>query len=451
MSREEEGSLVAQPTLSAPAPAAPAAGAGAAAAEPGFLAADIEIEDVVHAIESFKAVIRPVAVVMLLVSWAVVNVVRQGPHQSKLLVFDEGADKAGGASVGVMFAHAAANAVAIICVFGFTTLIIVGCYKCQCMSCMKGYMMFSTTVLLGVMGGVLLHTALDAFNIIISSATFVLVGWNFVVVGLAAIFYQKGLPDSAAQFYLAASSGIMAWQLSTKLPEWTSWTLLILLAFYDLFAVLSPHGPLKMMVEVMVEQQEFLPGMLYEADIEYTVAPMEEDAYEMAEGGGHGGYQSAAEAAAAEAELAFATSPGAAAAMAAQMDFKRQQEAADRAIERKVGRSYGEATGGLSGTQDFIKALAAGNHQESVKLGLGDFIFYSMLVAKAGQFDWCTLAACFLVILVGLSGTLLVVSIFRHAIPALPVSIGLGVLFYLMTRLFILPFITELNGLGVVV
>ena len=63
----------------------------------------------------------------------------------------------------------------------------------------------------------------------------------------------------------------MAWQISIKLPEWTSWTLLVLLACYDLFAVLSPAGPLKMLVELMVEQQSFLPGLLYEADVTYNV------------------------------------------------------------------------------------------------------------------------------------------------------------------------------------
>jgi hypothetical protein len=59
---------------------------------------------------------------------------------------------------------------------------------------------------------------------------------------------------------------------------------------------------------------------------------------------------------------------------------------------------------------------------------------HSVLVAKAAQYDISALAACFLVILIGLSSTLLIVSVFRSAIPALPVSIGLGVLAYLFTR-----------------
>ena len=137
--------------------------------------------------------------------------------------------------------------------------------------------------------------------------------------------------------------------------------------------------------------------------------------------------------------------------------IEREQDAvrvvlgARRTIEHRIGPRWGEATGGLSGTQDFLAKAAQGIHQDSVKLGLGDFIFYSMLVAKAGLYDFTTLAACFVVILVGLSATLLVVSIFRHAIPALPVSIGLGVTFYVLTRCAILPFVQQLFEHGVLV
>lgn len=49
--------------------------------------------------------------------------------------------------------------------------------------------------------------------------------------------------------------------------EWTGWSLLIMLALYDLCAVLTPCGPLKMLVGLMQERNEPLPGLLYEAEL----------------------------------------------------------------------------------------------------------------------------------------------------------------------------------------
>lgn len=77
----------------------------------------------------------------------------------------------------------------------------------------------------------------------------------------------------------------------------------------------------------------------------------------------------------------------------------------------------------------------------SIKLGLGDFIFYSVLVAKASEFSFATFAACTLVILAGLGSTLILLSVYHQALPALPISIFLGVLFYLLTRTSIEPWI----------
>ena len=79
--------------------------------------------------------------------------------------------------------------------------------------------------------------------------------------------------------------------------------------------------------------------------------------------------------------------------------------------------------------------------RNSIRLGLGDFIFYSVLVAKAAQYSFSTFAACILVILAGLGGTLVLLSVFHHALPALPISICLGIFFYVTTRIFLEPWI----------
>jgi presenilin 1 len=79
--------------------------------------------------------------------------------------------------------------------------------------------------------------------------------------------------------------------------------------------------------------------------------------------------------------------------------------------------------------------------RNTIRLGLGDFIFYSVLTARAALYSFTTFAACCLVILAGLGGTLILLSVYHHALPALPISIFLGVAFYLLTRFFAEPWI----------
>jgi hypothetical protein len=82
-----------------------------------------------------------------------------------------------------------------------------------------------------------------------------------------------------------------------------------------------------------------------------------------------------------------------------------------------------------------------GENKNTIRLGLGDFIFYSVLVAKAAQYSFTTFVACVLVILAGLGGTLVLLSVFHHALPALPISICLGIFFYFLTRIFMEPWV----------
>lgn len=76
---------------------------------------------------------------------------------------------------------------------------------------------------------------------------------------------------------------------------------------------------------------------------------------------------------------------------------------------------------------------------DAIKLGLGDFIFYSVLVGRAAMYDMLTVFACYLAIIAGLGCTLLWLAISHHALPALPISIALAVAFYFISRFVMEP------------
>jgi len=316
---------------------------------------------------------------------------------SSTMVYQEEA----GDSTSTRFFGSILNALIFLAIILGTTVLFVVLYKYRCLKVIYGWLMMSTCLLIGMFGGYLFYLLLVAANLPLDWLSFSFYLWNFSVVGIVSIFWHA--PTKLNQAYLVFISALLAIYF-TRLPEWTTWAILAVVAVYDLFAVLCPRGPLKVLVETAQERKEPIPALLYNASVVMMNAGIDDEISEIDE-------------------------PPRRLREVEQQSRAAEQE--NRAAEPPQNTQVEEKKG--------------------VKLGLGDFVFYSVLVGRAALFDMITVFTCFVGIITGLFLTLLLLAVFRKALPALPISIALGLIFYFLTSVVLMPFAFTLGSAGVFV
>ena len=233
--------------------------------------ATLSLDEVLYSASSYHAICKPVALTMILSALCVTHI---WTDQSRSMGAQEMAsyeafkiDDSSSSSVWENGVRALVNALIIVTFIGTMTFGIVLLYKYRCMKCLVGYMVFASATLLGMLGGTMFDTAIERYRIPIDKLSFYFVVFNFAIVGTTSIFFGRGIPTYITQGYLIATSVILAWQLSNFNP-YMAWSLLVMLALYDLCAVLSPCGPLKALVNLMQEKDSpDMPGLLYEAHL----------------------------------------------------------------------------------------------------------------------------------------------------------------------------------------
>jgi presenilin 1 len=475
----------------------------------------MSLTELLYSSSSYHAIAKPVSITMILSALAVVLInneytleAGEEAMREAYTVFNTDGTSD---STGKTLALSLGNAFIMVSVLCLMTFVIVLLYKLRCMKILIGYMILASATLLGVLGGNVFEVAIIIYQLPVDILSFYLIMYNFAIVGVMAVFWGRGVSPSVTQGYLIATSVILAWQLA-HFDTWTAWALLVMLALYDLCAVLTPCGPLKALVNLMQrDDAPSMPGLLYEAelppeahrpgvpqrrqrsDLEATpvhdpdpvpdviaddrssvvesVGPEEEELDE-----GEILTDITADIPLAIARVYNLPIVGVNSLMTASSSrlldgipedpTPRQLRSivtvrlpAQGGRLEPVGRNnkiflerdrfgkpkrtlwvdrHGKVFAEACDDEDDIES---GTNKNSIRLGLGDFIFYSVLVAKAAQYSFATFAACMLVILAGLGGTLILLAVFHHALPALPISIALGVVFYVLTLVWIEPWI----------
>ncbi|XP_043272303.1 presenilin-1 [Venturia canescens] len=345
--------------------------------------------------------------------------------------------------------QAFANALILLGVIVCMTVVLIVLYKYEFYKVIHAWLIVSSLMLLFLFSILYCEEVLKAYNIPMDLITLALVLWNFGVVGMICIHWQGPLP--LQQAYLIFIAALMALVFIKYLPEYTAWVVLAVISIWDLIAVLTPKGPLRILVETAQERNEpIFPALIYSSTILYSFTITYAGyigAATMASGDTVGGEDVASPA---RDPMQNPNNPVPADGEESGFTNEWVETHADRIVRRaqqvRENSSAPTETRSLHTRSHQSQTQAVVTEEErGVKLGLGDFVFYSVLVGKASSFgDWNTTLACFVAILIGLCLTLLLLAIFKKALPALPISITFGLIFYFSTRVIVAPFADSL-------
>ena len=303
-------------------------------------------------------------------------------------------------------------------------------FKHRCGPVIWAYMAFSGCSIFGVLGATMALEILRRYEIRVDVISFAFYTWNVTVVGVLSVFLWPG-SLRVKQTFLVLISVIVAYYFVTQIAEWTTWTMLVFMAIYDLYAVLTPNGPLRKIVELSQEREEAIPALVYEArggsgvgDVGRRRRRTKSSGDEQQQKGDDG------------ASLDGDLEP-------LDGDLEPENEVGERTSLLGGKGSKKETTSILErfGDDDDDDDDDKRDLPDGIKLGLGDFIFYSVLVGRSAMQSLFCAVFCYVAVISGLIITLAGLAVHKAALPALPVSIALGVITFVSIKFLVEPFL----------
>lgn len=318
------------------------------------------------------------------------------------------------------------------------TFFLVFLYKTGKTGFIKGWLFTAVAMIFAYVGGVYIFDFCRSRCLNLDWVSLVIAVWNFTVGGLIAVFGVA--PKIVNQAFLIVMSALMAYIFRT-LPGWSTWTILAALVVWDLFAVLHKWGPLNQLVKLARSRNDSLPALVYDTDPNTTGRDNRKvrNWGDKSESKKKSKSRAASSTPPSQHMESNSTAEASALTQSARTNPSSQTDQDTLIPEKGHGEDSGLLQNGTAKSEEGVGTL--GTH---LKLGLGDFVFYSILVAQASREGAMATVAAFVAILAGLAVTLFLVTVYKKALPALPISICAGLMATFLTRYAVQPLIEHL-------
>lgn len=300
--------------------------------------------------------------------------------------------------------------VLLVMMLGITMAVLLAVYM-KWFKCLECYFYLPSLVTFTMLCPVVYRRVLESLNPndSLDLITFSIIMWNFTALGMISIF-QKCLkaPFLVEQFFLVHNAAILAVIVVWMLPGFSDYILLVAIVIWDLFAVLAPCGPLKMIINMAQDEGiQDMPGLIYATGREQMQSDHLIDKHKQT-------------------------------AMKQSETAKNVTKHADQGESQTIRSPIIETSQIL--TKKTVDSMD--EFENNINMGLGDFVVYGILVASSlksssAKRDYYALIGVILSILFGIILTFSLLATTKKAVPALPISITIGLLILPISSKFV--------------
>ena len=389
----------------------------------------IEIEDPTEFLEeaSFRIFKIAIPVVLTLVIDAIITRVLENIHDSVSLdrSFSETVNYSSG---GLSTEWSIYLALILVGAIILMTALLLFCYFKGCTMVIYVWMVVAVTIILSYYVYMYFGRFPRLLNFPMDWIAFVLFTLNLVVVGDLSIFWRA--PPIVTQAFLIFISVIIAMVFLT-FPDWTIWILLVILVIYDCCVVLCPFGLLNMLIKKSEERNDEIPALVY-ASAAYTMK--EDHSWNEYEGWEQGNDTTSDQSENNESVDEETQGPEE---TETQSNDHREQDEGDEEVEETTNQRFRDESESEQPRRRSHRHRKEKKKKErdGVRLGLGDFCFYGILITRAARLGWDLTILCIFAVILGLSLTLLLLAWLQRPLPALPISLILGIIFFVIGAL----------------